>query len=81
MPLTWHPDEHVVGDFVADHDRGRGHYRIHCLRIFGRETYLARWHRSRRPSGIGGKTIATATTLEDASAACERHAAEQAPRA
>jgi hypothetical protein len=75
MPLTWQPDEHVAGDLVAEH--GRGRYRINCLRIFGRETYLARWQ-SRW--AIRGKTIAKPSTLEDAKAACERHAAEQIPR-
>jgi hypothetical protein len=79
MSLTWRPDEQVTGDVVADD--GRSHYRIHCLRISGRETYLARWHRNRRPLALNGETIATLPTLEDAKAACEQHAAEQTQRA
>jgi hypothetical protein len=46
--LTWYQDERVVGDFVAT--PGRGHYRIHCLQISGRDTYLVRWHRSQQSS-------------------------------
>jgi hypothetical protein len=60
--LTWYQDERVVGDFVAT--PGRGHYRIHCLQISGRDTYLVRWHRSQQSSAVGGVSLAILPTLD-----------------
>ena len=76
MPLTWHEDEHINGDIYADH--GCGRYRICFAKFYGHVTYVALWRRNRQRLSGEWENVGGPPTIEQAKAACERHAASLA---